>query len=246
MPGLGDLARPLYVRGSRLARTAARRTGLYDRLDRRYREDPRSVAGHVRTLFGIYDVEELVALGQPWWTYGAIDAVTAHLDALGGRARVFEYGSGASSVWLGARAAEVHSLEHDAWFADVMRRMLAERGLDDVVTLREIAVPASDAPAVPSGRSGEEGKDFASYVAAIDDVPGEFDLVVVDGRARVACMEAAARRLAPGGVILFDDTQRARYRPGIASSGLDVTAYRGFVPSLPLPRESSLLRIARA
>lgn len=243
MSGLGDIARPLYVKGSRAARSVARRTGLYDRLDRRYREAPRSAAGHLRTLFGIYDVEELVALDQPWWTYDAIDAVTRHLEALGGAARVFEYGSGASSVWLGRRAGEVHSIEHDSWFAGVMRRLLAERGLDGTVALREITIPASSAPVVRSGRSGEEGKDFADYVAAIDDVPGEFDLVVVDGRARVACMEAASRRLAPGGVILFDDTQRSRYRAGIAASGLDVVAYRGWVPSLPLPRETSLLRI---
>ena len=53
-------------------------------------------------------------------------------------------------------------------------------------------------------------------------MPGEFDLVVVDGRARVACLQHAAKRLAPGGIVLFDDTQRPRYRAGLEGSGLQV------------------------
>jgi hypothetical protein len=245
VPGTGQIARSAYVATSRAARDVARRTGVFDRLDRRYREAPRSVGGHLRTLFAIHDVEDLVALDQPWWTYGAIDAVAAHLAALEGRARVFEYGSGASSVWLGRRAGEVHSVEHHAGFAGVMRRVLAEAGLEGTVTLHEVAPTTGDSPVVPSQRRGEEGNDYAGYVASIDAVPGEFDLVVVDGRARVACLEHAAARLAPGGIVLFDDSQRPRYAPGLAGSGLRVERHRGWVPSLPFPRESSVLRIAR-
>lgn len=246
MPAAGELARSVYVSTSRTVREAARRSGLLDRLDRRYREDPRSVRGHLRTLFAIHDVEDLVELDQPWWTYGAIDAVERHLAALGGRARVFEYGSGASSVWLGRRAGEVHSVEHHAGFAGVMRDVLAEAGLDATVTLLEVPPTQDDEPRVPSGRRGEEGRDYADYVAAIDGVAGEFDLVVVDGRARVACLQAAARRLAPGGLVLFDDSQRPRYVAGLAGSGLAVRRVRGWVPSLPYPRETALLRFARA
>jgi hypothetical protein len=243
VPGPGQIARSAYVASSRTVRAAARRTGVYDRLDRRHREDPRSVAGHLRTLFAIHDVEDLVALDQPWWTYGAIDAVEQHLASLGGRARVFEYGSGASSVWLGRRAAEVHSVEHHAGFAQVMRRVLTEAGLDGTVTLIEVPPVPSDDPVEPSGRRGEAGQDYRDYVRSIDGVPGEFDLVVVDGRARVACAEAAARRLAPGGIILFDDTQRPRYSAGLAGSGMRVDRIRGWVPSLPYPRETAVLRI---
>ncbi|WP_187365178.1 class I SAM-dependent methyltransferase [Cellulosimicrobium cellulans] len=246
MPGVGQIARSAYVATSRAARDVAHRTGVYERLDRRHREDPRSVAGHLRTLFAIHDVEDLVALDQPWWTYGAIEAVEEHLGSLGGAGRVFEYGSGASSVWLGRRAAEVHSVEHHAGFADVMRRVLGEAGLTGTVTLHEVGPDDDPDPRVPSGRRGEQGRDYARYVAAIDAVPGDFDLVVVDGRARVACLQAAARRLAPGGIVLFDDTQRPRYAAGLAGSGMQVQRYRGWVPSLPYPRETSVLRIAHA
>ncbi|GIG36098.1 class I SAM-dependent methyltransferase [Cellulomonas pakistanensis] len=246
MPGAGEVARSAYVATSRAARTLADRTGLLGRLDRSYREHPVSVPGHLRTLFAIHDVEDLVALDVPWWTYSAIDTVRDHLDRLGGSARVFEYGSGASSVWLGRRVAEVHSVEHHAGFAGVMRDVLRETGLQDVVDLIEVAPEESAHPVVPSTRRGEEGRDYRRYVHSIDEVPGEFDLVVVDGRARVACMQHAVRRLAPNGIVLFDDTQRPRYQSGLASSGMVVERHRGWVPSLPYPRESAVLRLGRA
>jgi SAM-dependent methyltransferase len=241
--GIGETARSAYVKTSRGLRSAAQRTGVLDKLDKAYRANPSSVAGHLRTLFAIHDVEDLVSLDQPWWTYGAIDVVERHLAALDGRARVFEYGSGASSVWLGRRAGEVHSVEHHGGWAEVMRRVLADTGLADKVELIEVPATRSHEPLVPSGRRGEDGNDYADYVNAIDRVEGDFDLIVVDGRARVACMQAAARRLAPGGIILFDDTQRPRYRSGMDSSGLDVQRIHGWVPSLPYPRETAVLRL---
>lgn len=200
------------------------------------------MAGHLRTLFAIHDVEDLVDLDIPWWTYPAIDVVEEHLRALNGRARVFEYGSGASTVWLGRRAAEVVSVEHHPGFAEVMRKVLADARLEGTTRLLEVPpVEGSAAPVVPSARKGEDGRDYADYVASIEQVPGDFDLIVVDGRARVACLDMAVRRLAVGGLVLFDDSQRPRYHRGMATSGLRVRRLRGWAPSLPYPRESAVL-----
>lgn len=244
--GIGEIARSAYVAVSRGARGVAQRTGVLGRLDKAYREDPVSVRGHLRTLAAIHDVEDLVALDVPWWTYPAIAAVEEHLTSLGGRARVFEYGSGASSVWLGRRAAEVHSVEHHVGFAEVMTTVLAEAGLDGTVDLITVPPTTSATPRIPSTRRGEQGRDYADYVRSIDDVPGEFDLVVVDGRARGACLEQSVRRLAPGGIVLFDDSQRPRYRAAIDGSGLRVVRHRGWVPSLPYPRETAVLGLSPA
>ncbi len=241
--GPGAVARRAYVAVSRGIRDAADRTGLLGRLDEAYRARPVSVRGHLRTLVAIHDVEDLVRLDVPWWTYGAIEAVAEHLAGLEGRARVFEYGSGASSVWLGRRAAQVSTVEHDAGFAELMTRVLAGAGLDGTVDLMTVPAVASAAPEVPSARRGEQGRDYADYVRSIDRVPGEFDLVVVDGRARGASLAQAVRRLAPGGIVLFDDSQRPRYRAATEGSGLQVHRYRGWVPSLPYPRETAVLRL---
>ena len=242
MGATGTLLRACYLKGARLARTASVKTGLLDRLDRSYGAKRRGVLAHWRTLYAIHDVDDLVKLDIPWWTYDAIDAVQEHLESLGGDARVFEFGSGASTVWLARRSAVVYSVEHDDSFARVMQRVLAEADLADSVKLIVVRPTKSADPQVRSGRPGEDELDFAGYVNAVQQVGGEFDVICVDGRARVACALAAVEHLAPGGILVWDDSQRPRYAGGIRRTGLAVQRFRGFVPSLPYPRETALLK----
>jgi len=42
-------------------------------------------------------------------------------------------------------------------------------------------------------------------------------------------------------MILFDNSQRARYRTAIAASGLKAQMYRGLTACLPYPDETTLL-----
>ena len=70
---------------------------------------------------------------------------------------------------------------------------------------------------VLSEKPGFEGLDFRDYVAALDETEGTFDLIVVDGRARNACFHRAVSRLAPDGVLVFDNVDRERYREAIAT-----------------------------
>ncbi|WP_282948120.1 class I SAM-dependent methyltransferase [Cellulomonas endometrii] len=182
----GSIGRAAYVGLWRSARRAAQATGALGALDRRGRAHPGGLAAHARSLFAIHDAADLVALDVPWWTYGAAARVEERLAELGGSARVFEYGSGASSVWLARRAARVTSVEHHAGFAALVRDLARDAGVADRLELLEVAPGESRAPVVPSGRRGEEGLDYAAYVRAIDRVPGELDVVVVDGRARAA------------------------------------------------------------
>lgn len=243
MPGPASLARSTYVGFWRSARRVARTTGALDALDARRAARPRGAAAQVRSLFAIHDAADLVALDVPWWTYGATDRVAAHLAALGGTARVLEYGSGASSVWLARRAAHVTSVEHHVGFAALVRELARDAGVADRLEVLEVQPDRSPDPVVPSGKRGEEWLDYAAYVRAAERVAGEVDLVVVDGRARAACVEVAARRLAPGGLLLLDDSQRPRYAAAVATSGLVVERYRGWVPSLPYPRETAVLSL---
>ena len=74
---------------------------------------------HAWSLFAYSDVKRMVMLDKPWWIYHAIDDVEDFLTERGGKARVFEYGAGASTVWLASRASKVYSVEHDGGFVDV-------------------------------------------------------------------------------------------------------------------------------
>ena len=194
------------------------------------------------SLTKVHDSLGLAQLDVPWWTYDAIAAVTCWFaERDGSPIRVFEYGSGASTLWLARRATEIHSVEHDAQFGAMMASELATF---DHVTLRVVEPTRSRHPVVPSAKEGQQGLDFADYVDAIDSVPGDFDLVVVDGRAREACLGAAQARLAPGGIIVFDNSRRRRYQRAIRASGLLERRLVGLTPTLPYPEQTSLLRLA--
>ena len=223
-----------YVRAARGARQRLRAAHL---VPEQAPPVERRVAHWAYSLQYIYDTEGLATLDVPWWTYSAIATVERWLAQRPHPIRVFEYGSGASSLWLKRRVDELHSVEHDRGFADVVGAELTAAGIDFLV--RE-PVPSAT-PVVASGKSGYHDKDFADYVAAIDTTEGEFDLICIDGRARVACLQAALPRLRPDGLIVFDNTARRRYRPGIAASGLRERRFRGLTPSLPYPECTSLL-----
>jgi hypothetical protein len=83
------------------------RVGLLSALDR---WALRSSTGRwVRSWLAIYDLEDLRRLDVPWWTMDAADEVAMFLRDRRD-ARIFEWGSGASTFWLARRAAAVHSV----------------------------------------------------------------------------------------------------------------------------------------
>lgn len=229
--------RSLYISGMRGLRAVARRLGILAALERRSAVSRRALWW--RSLFAIYDFDDMVALDLPWWTFEAIDAVEEALRSRP-RARAFEWGAGASTVWLSRRCAEVVSIEHDPeWFA----RMVP--ALADNVELRHVPAAPSATPRVASAKPGFAGLDFGDYVAAIDDASGLFDIVVIDGRAREACLPKALERLAPGGIVVFDNVGRRRYREAITAAGDRVVVRwtRGRTTALPYPDETALLSL---
>ncbi len=119
--------------------------------------------------------------------------------------------------------------------------MRAELAGHPNASVRVVEPVPSAHPAVPSRKEGHDGLDFADYVAAIDEVPGSFDLVVIDGRAREACLTAAVGKLAVDGLVVFDNSRRRRYREAITRSGLDERVFAGLTPTLPYPEQTSLL-----
>ncbi|MBO9523887.1 MAG: class I SAM-dependent methyltransferase [Nocardioidaceae bacterium] len=229
----------VYVGAVRAVRKVLAAVGLLGLLDR---WAARSRTGlWLRSLLSIYDLEDLLPYDVPWWTFRASDQVAAFLRE-NPDARVFEWGSGASTAWLSRRAKTVTSVEHDPAWASLVSPALPPNASVSVVP-----------PARATGALGEElsekdgfaGLDFAAYVAALDETDGLFDLIVVDGRARNACFRRALGKLAPGGVLVFDNVDRARYRDAIAAAPVpvEVTWTRGLTPALPYPTRTALVRL---
>jgi len=138
---------------------------------------------------------------EPWWPRPALEYVAEQLTD---GSRVFEFGSGGSTRWLTGLGASVISIEHDeSWYRTVSQSVPAAA---EVKLIRPSAHGTIGSPVMAGF--------FDEYIASIAEYPAEsFDLVIVDGRARVACGLAAIPQVKPGGLLLLDDSQRPRYRP---------------------------------
>jgi hypothetical protein len=228
-------AKKTYARAAKGAGQLMTRVGVLpveppDR-DRRFKH-------WVTSLTRVHDSLAIAELGVPWWTYRAIDVVDAWLMNRPSPIRVFEYGSGASTLWLADRADEVISIEHHRGFADVIAPALARH---PAISFQVVEPASTQNPTLGSRKPGHQGMDFLDYVHAIDQAPGVFDVIVIDGRAREACLAVAQHRLAPDGLVVFDNSHRNRYRRAIAASSLTERRLPGLTPTLPYPDQTSLL-----
>ncbi len=226
----------LYARAIHTLRGALERRGLLQLLDERATRSTRAL--WVRSLLSVMDFDDFTKLDLPWWTFSASAEVRDFL-AQRPHARVFEWGSGSSTVWLARRSASVTSIESDAGWAQRVSRSVPGH-----VTMVTPAIPRAtkDTP-VHSKRWGYRSLNFSAYVNAIDAIPGDFDLIVIDGRAREACFARALPRLAEGGTIVFDNTNRRRYRKALKNyrNEIAVTMSTGLTPILPWPSTTALV-----
>ena len=158
--------------------------------------------------------------GLPWMTFPAIRFLSQRARP---EWRVFEYGSGGSSLFLADRVAELISVEHDAAWVERFTAGGYRAGRDHW-SLRleppECAAPPDHADVPRPFASGLDvfvGQSFERYCRSIEAVASTgFDLIVVDGRARSSCLALAAPALRHGGLLLLDDSQRNRYQPAMA------------------------------
>lgn len=131
----------------------------------------------------------------PWFTYPAIEALM-NWDL--SDKRVFEYGSGYSTLFWAARAKEVVSVEHNrAWFEKILE--LAPSNV------RVILAPIDKQEHYHP--SPELRAQFDAYAGAID---GRFQVIVIDGyarsRVRYQCAQRALQHLDSNGLVILDNS----------------------------------------
>jgi hypothetical protein len=151
----------------------------------------------------------------PWIVYAARAHVMSRL-ARGDR--VFEYGSGGSTLWFADQGCEVVSVEHDfAWHHRVVDKLEGHERAR-VTCLLALPEPARDASEPAENGFGSEddrykGLSFENYVSTIDSHADEsLDIVLVDGRARSACLLRSWPKVRKGGLLVLDDSDRDRYQ----------------------------------
>jgi hypothetical protein len=233
-------AKGAYVATIRAIGSMARSCGALRYLEEK--KDSRACL-YLRSLFSIYDAEDLAKLDLPWWTFGAIDHVEAILRRRGRDMVAFEYGSGASTLWLARRCSAVYSVEHDSAWAERTRALC--RPHHNVAILAVPPTPLTHSTRCRSGRVGWQDYAFDDYVESVRRYPFRFDLIVVDGRCRPQCLQEARGKLNDDGLIIFDNSNRQRYRPAIDNVSMEREVFRGLVPSLPIPGETTIFYAAK-
>jgi predicted O-methyltransferase YrrM len=103
--------------------------------------------------------------------------------------RVFEFGSGNSTLWFSTRVESIVSIENDI---DFYLRMLNKfKSIDNVLY--------------------ELGKLNDNYNQKVLAYENEFDIVIIDGRERVQCVKNSIKALKKDGIIIFDNSDRIEY-----------------------------------
>ena len=135
--------------------------------------------------------------GRPWFVHEAI----LYLESIIEPGMVaFEWGSGSSTLWLAVdlQVTMVVSIEHDQeWYAKT-RNELAPFIVPHCITYLAAL-----------------GGDYEARILRFPDA--YFDLVIVDGRNRAACIANAAAKVKPGGLLVLDNSEREQYQAAVAA-----------------------------
>jgi precorrin-6B methylase 2 len=159
----------------------------------------RRLVQHPTALLTINDLFGARGSGAPWWNRRAIRYLSERLRP---GDRVFEWGSGASTVWLIKQDAVVTSIEDDPkWVANV-RSSCPEADVRLIEGAATGTTMGYQATMIDSSRPF-----YDDYVAAIDEFPDDsFDVIIVDGQSRAECVQRAVPKVKPGGLLIIDDS----------------------------------------
>ena len=140
-------------------------------------------------------------LGLPWWSLSSIRYVQRKVNP---KLRVFEWGSGGSTLFLGKRFSSVTSIEHEPVWLEKVEAEIKKQSLTSVsVHLSSINL------------DNKSAFEKCPYFLCLKQ---EFDVVIVDGEdhfgpdstwsSRVSCFKRAEKFIAENGVIIVDDSWR--------------------------------------
>lgn len=154
----------------------------------------------------------------PWLVFPAVD----RLEQLISGRRIFEFGSGMSTLWFAERCRQVISVESDSRWHQVVTEQC--RAIQNV---RIIHAPSKE-----------------DYLGAISTAGGKFDLILVDGLYRRDCLDLARPYLSPSGLLVVDDTDLiADLAVGIKQLFSDsrIMTFRGWVSGNLHPHETTII-----
>ncbi len=132
----------------------------------------------------------------PWYTYSFIYFLKTKLHSYfqsGGEIKVFEFGSGNSTLWWAGKASCVVSVEdNDHWFSYV-----SQNKLENVIY---------------KFASNQE-----SYINALLTEDIQFDVIIIDGSYREDCIKECTSKLKDSGVLIVDNSDLEKLKTPLSS-----------------------------
>ena len=159
----------------------------------------------------------------PWYTFPAISFLK---DIINKDTKVFEYGTGYSTIFFNQNAGETITVEHDSNWVNNVKEQVPDATIhivDQNAKIHDDAAPVVEdfiktfTQIVSDDRDhdvrhGLINNEFAGYASTIYNYPkGYFDVIVLDGMARALSGVLAAEVAREDTLIILDNSDRWQY-----------------------------------
>ena len=150
----------------------------------------------------------------PWMTPASIEILdrllTKDMNGL-------EYGSGTSTLFFGERLGALTSVEHDEKWHQIVAQQLEQANLNHV-NYYLIVPDQLETNLQIEARNRQpfdgENENYLTYYELTNTFNSDsFDIIIIDGRARVECAKRCVDKLKSGGIMVLDNSERTRYQP---------------------------------
>jgi hypothetical protein len=155
---------------------------------------------------------------MPWFNYEAIEWLNSFLKP---EMKVFEWGSGSSTLYFSRRVQDVVSIEHNKDWDNIVSKIIGDGTkncsyffIGPEIDTREDSTPHLS-PSYLSTDKNYQGKSFRTYCESITKYPdNHFDIISIDGRARNSCAYWATSKVKDGGILILDNADLKEYTDG--------------------------------
>ncbi|MFA5732641.1 MAG: hypothetical protein WC934_11635 [Acidithiobacillus sp.] len=189
-------------------------------------------------------MKSLLSIGVP---HVSVEAVRMLYKIVTKESVVFEYGAGASTIFFARNAKLIYSVENIKEWYDKVKEELEYFGLTNC------KITHCEQEQILEGEE-DKYKDYLSttrihknchfkkYASKIDRFPDNyFDIILVDGRSRVACFLHAMSKVKPGGYIVLDDSHRNKYSKAVeAVSTWKAVEFEGHAYTIHYPQKTTI------
>lgn len=140
---------------------------------------------------------------NPWLTSSSVKSLSRLLN--NGSHIGLEWGSGKSTLWFSKYCRELHSIEYDKEWHNIVSKMLEE---NDVTNTQLYYIPLEHPRQEPTYAHYDQ---LPMYVTKVNNFEDEyFTFILVDGHYRQACVLSADKKLKFGGYLIIDNYNRVK------------------------------------